>query len=161
MRIERLAEHQWSRLRATRLAALKDAPDAFGSTYEACLAWPPARWQEQLRTLPTFVAVADGTDVGMVRGAEVEHELSLAYLISMWVAPQARRQGVGAALVDAVVDWALSLAKTDLYLDVRHHNQAATALYERKGFHPTGKTTPAPPPNDHLIELQYHRPLRG
>jgi hypothetical protein len=46
MRIERLAEHQWSRLRGTRLTALKDAPDAFGSTYEACVDWPDTRWQE-------------------------------------------------------------------------------------------------------------------
>src|SRR4051794_33558255 len=37
----------WWVLRKTRLRALRDAPDAFASTYRIESAWPPGRWRDQ------------------------------------------------------------------------------------------------------------------
>src|SRR5436190_9375583 len=72
MRLERLSVDKGPRLRAIRLRALLDAPDAFGSTYEEIVARPAESWSKQLADLPTFVAVRDGIDVGMVRCARDE-----------------------------------------------------------------------------------------
>ena len=154
MRLERLDEEGWRRLQAIRLAALKTDPQAFGTTYEGRVAWPEHRWREQLRALPTFVAVLDGADLGMVRAAPSEREDS-AYLISMWVEPNARRRGVGAALVDAVLEWARANSKHRVVLDVREDNAGAIALYTSRGFAPTGKVSREPPPNEHIRESQY------
>jgi hypothetical protein len=64
-----LQSPEWQRLRTIRLRALRDAPDAFGSTLEEANTWSADAWSDQLRTLPTVVAVKDGADVGMARYA--------------------------------------------------------------------------------------------
>jgi GNAT superfamily N-acetyltransferase len=104
--------------------------------------------------MPTFVAVKGDRDVGMVRCSHDESAEETAWLISMWVAPEARRAGVGGALVDAVIDWARSNGVRRLLLDVADHNAAAIALYARKGFKPNGEVSVMPPPREHICEHQ-------
>jgi GNAT superfamily N-acetyltransferase len=149
--VERIGEAAWKRLRAVRLAALAESPDAFGTTHATCSAWLAEQWREQLRLLTTFVAVLEDRDVGMVRAVEHASSPEGAYLISMWVAPQSRRGGIGRALVEAVFDWARSEKRTRLFLDVREHRADAVAFYETLGFRPTGVVTPD---GDH-VERQY------
>lgn len=138
------------RFRAIRLASLQDAPDAFGSTFEETAARPPESWQKQLQDLPTFIAVVDGVDSGVVRGAPQAD--NTAHLISLWVSPNARGMGIGSALIDTVVDWASAKGYVKLILEVGNHNAEAIALYTRKGFKPTGKTGHLPPPRAHILE---------
>ena len=154
VRLERLSAEEGPRLRAIRLRALLDAPDAFGSTFEETSGRPAENWSKQLQDLPTFVAVRDGHDVGMVRCARDDAALETAWLISMWVAPEVRRSGVGGVLVDAVIDWARSSGVNRLLLDVADHNAPAIALYMRKGFEPNGQVSTLPPPREHIHEHQ-------
>src|SRR4051794_38922740 len=93
--IARLSPEEWVRLKTIRLRALADAPAAFGTTVEDASAWPIERWQAQCRTIPTFVAAASGLDVGMVRCVRDVERADTGWLISMWVAPEVRRQNVG------------------------------------------------------------------
>lgn len=154
MDIQRLRNEDWERLRRLRLAALADAPDFFGSTLADAGRLTEADWRAQLDRLATFVAVQAGADVGMARGMADEARRDDAYLISMWVAPVARRRGVGAALIDAVVAWAADSGFTRLLLDVADDNAPAVALYERAGFAATGVTGALPPPRAHIREHQ-------
>ncbi len=154
MEIQRLTPGEAKRLRAIRLRALSNAPDAFGSTFEETAARPPKSWPKQLAELATFVVVLDGYDVGMVRGIRYEGKPGAAILLSMWVAPAVRGKGVGEALIDAVVDWARSEGFVHLLLDVADENAPAVALYARKGFKPTGETSTLPPPREHIREHQ-------
>jgi GNAT superfamily N-acetyltransferase len=142
------------RLRAIRLRALRDAPDAFGTTWEDAAARPPECWDRQLEQLATFVATANGCDLGLVRGVLHDDFSDAAYLISMWVALEARRRGIGSALVDAVVQWARERALNRLFLDVAESNAPAIALYIRKGFVPSGAVGTLPPPREHVREIQ-------
>jgi GNAT superfamily N-acetyltransferase len=148
-------------LRAIRLRALRDAPDAFSSTLEEAAARSSESWTSQVIELPTFVAVSDGVDVGMVRYAQDGTGAETGCLISMWVAPQVRRQGVGGALVDAVVAWARSRGATRLLLDVADANAPAVALYARKGFEPNGQSGALPPPREHIREHRRELTLWG
>ncbi|MGD1855011.1 MAG: GNAT family N-acetyltransferase [Leptolyngbyaceae cyanobacterium] len=148
--IQRLSLDEVERLRAIRLNALQDAPQAFETTFQTAVALPPEDWRQQLQVLPTFVAVINGVDSGMVRGAP--HADGAAYLISLWVAPQARRLGVGQTLIDAVVGWARSEGFARLILEVGEGNGSALSLYTRKGFKPTGQTRNLAPPRDHIKE---------
>jgi ribosomal protein S18 acetylase RimI-like enzyme len=59
----------------------------------------------------------------------------------MWVAPQARRQGVAHVVLDALRSWA-DERRLLLHLDVETANEAARRLYEAYGFRPTGATSP-------------------
>ena len=152
--LEQLRVGEGERLRAIRLRALQDAPDAFGATFEEAAARSLESWNGQLEQFPTFVATANGSDVGLVRCALHDRFQDAGYLISMWVSPDARRQGIGSALVDAVVDWARTRGLNRLFLDVTEMNTAAISLYTRKGFVPNGEVGTLPPPRDHVREIQ-------
>ena len=71
--IEHLSAGDGERLRAIRLRALRDAPDAFGTTLEEAAAQPPESWDRQLEQLATFVATGGGYDLGLVRGTLHDH----------------------------------------------------------------------------------------
>jgi GNAT superfamily N-acetyltransferase len=154
MDIQRLSIDEGLRLRTLRLRALADAPDAFSSTFAEVAAHPLDMWRQQLQEIATFVAVHDGEDVGLVRCASDAQQQDTAWLISMWVAPEARGQGVGNALIDAVIAYARARGASRLLLDVGDHNQQAIALYARKGFQPNGGTGSLPAPRDHMREHQ-------
>ena len=154
LRLKQLTTDERPRLRSIRLRALLDSPEAFGSTLEETAARPAESWSKQLLDLPTFVAINDGLDVGVVRCARDETRVETAWLISMWVAPQARRRGVGGVLVDAVIEWARSNGVTRLLLDVADNNAPAIELYARKGFEPNGEVGTLPPPREYIREHQ-------
>jgi GNAT superfamily N-acetyltransferase len=157
--IERLAAGAGDRLRAIRLRALKDAPEAFGSTFAEAVSRPPESWERQLEQLATFVATSRGCDLGLVRGAFHDQMKDTGYLISMWVAPEARRLGVGSDLVDAVSEWARTQGLDRLLLDAAETNTAAITFYARKGFVPNGVLGKLPPPREHIREIQMALPL--
>ena len=152
--IERLSAGDGERLRSIRLRALRDAPDAFGTTLAEAEAEPRERWDAQLKQGATFVAVAGGCDMGLARGSHHDHLSDTGYLLSMWVAPEARRQGIAQGLIDAVVDWARTERLRCLLLDVAEQNAAARAVYIRKGFLPNGTFSTLPPPREHIREIQ-------
>jgi GNAT superfamily N-acetyltransferase len=152
MEIQRLRRGEGERLRALRLRALRDAPDAFSGTFEEAASRPLSSWGQQLIELPTFVAVLASDDVGMARGGPYQGRPGAAILLSMWVAPEARGRGVGEALLDAVVAWARAEGFARLLLDVADTNTPAVSLYARKGFRPTGATGALPPPREHILE---------
>jgi GNAT superfamily N-acetyltransferase len=152
LHLDRLSPEEGSRFRAIRLRALLEAPDAFGSTFEETAARPMEAWSTPLKDMPTFVGVNSGVDVGMVRCARDETQADTAWVLSMWVAPDVRRTGVGAALVDAVIAWARSSGIRRLLLDVADGNAPAIALYKRQGFEPNGEISRFPPPREHIGE---------
>lgn len=133
VRVERLQPGEGDRWRRIRLQALEEAPYAFGTTYEQAVQWEASRWEQQVVEFATLVAVLEGQDVGVARGA-ANRVREVRELISMWVAPTARRQGIAALLINSVAAWAEASGATALVLDVMASNAAAIALYERNGF---------------------------
>ncbi|MGC5288704.1 GNAT family N-acetyltransferase [Micromonospora sp. DT231] len=143
-----LTPDDWPTWRDLRLAALTEAPGAFGSRLAD---WQgdgdrEQRWRDRL-SIPgarDLVAVLDRRPVGMASGVPTEDPLVLE-LISMWVHPNARGRGVGDRLVDEVACWARQRGADRLRLSVMPDNAAAKALYRRAGFQLTdeqGTLTP-------------------
>ena len=127
----RLAEpDDWADWRLLRQRSLAEDPDAFSSSTTM---WTgdndtEDRWRARLADGPCFIAYEGDRPVGMVAGWVVD---DAAQLTSMWVAPEARRRGIGTALIERVVEWA---AGRPLSLRVMDGNQAAVTAYERQGF---------------------------
>jgi GNAT superfamily N-acetyltransferase len=160
--IERMSPDAWERVRAIRMRALQDSPDAFWVTAEEEAATTVAEWRRRLERLDaaTFVASCDGVDVGLAIGApHHEHEVD-AGLYAMWVAPQARGAGVGVALISAVIQWARAAGHRAVHLDVGDTNAYAVQLYEQVGFVPTSVTASLPPPRAHITEHERILDLR-
>jgi GNAT superfamily N-acetyltransferase len=120
----------WADWRLLRQRSLSEDPGAFSSSTTM---WTgdndtEQRWRDRIADGPCFIAYDDGTPVGMVAGRVVD---GAAELISMWVAPEARRRGIGRALIERVIEWS---AGQPLGLRVMDGNQAAVTAYERHGF---------------------------
>lgn len=151
-------------LRDVRLAALLDAPSAFGSTYAAELVLGAAHWDERARRGATgdddatFVAELDGRLVGLVAAYRPDASDADRELVSMWTAPAVRRIGTGRRLVDAIVDWAAAAGAAAVDLWVTEGNEPAVALYRAAGFVDTGERQ-ALPSDTSLHERRMRRPL--
>lgn len=140
--IRRVDPDDWQLLRATRLAALQDAPEAFESTYADALGFDEARWRQRAERFPTFLAFNGADPVGMAAGYPDEHRPGCRDLISMWVSPAARGRGVAGRLIDAVTEWARADGADELALWVVLGNESALAAYKRAGFVATGEQQP-------------------
>jgi RimJ/RimL family protein N-acetyltransferase len=133
-------------LRALRLEALRDHPEAFGADYEHSAAQPEAEWAEWIAAEQenndkrTFVAVAEDEPAGMagvVRGnwPKTRHG---AHIWGVYVRPAWRGRGLGAALVTAAMDWARGQGVEVVRLAVVTTNAAAVRCYARCGFNVYG-----------------------
>jgi GNAT superfamily N-acetyltransferase len=149
---------EWELLRDVRLAALREAPYAFGSTYAREAPFTEEQWRGRLssRSVTFFAEVPEGVEPAGLAG--VYEEDGMADLVSMWVRPSARGLGVGKALVTAAADWAKARDHDTLYLWVTETNPGAVRLYERCGFIPTGERQPLPSDKS-LQEIRMRREL--
>ncbi|RKN22054.1 GNAT family N-acetyltransferase [Micromonospora musae] len=137
-----LTEGDWKIWRELRLAALTEAPYAFGSQLAD---WQgdgdrEDRWRGRLAIAGAFnvVAMLDGQPVGMASGVPTDRD-GVVELISMYVAPVGRGRGLGDHLLRAVEQWARQVGAGTLRLAVVEGNANASALYLRNGFHDTGE----------------------
>jgi GNAT superfamily N-acetyltransferase len=141
VRVRQATVDDWQVVRDIRLAALREAPYAFGSTYAREMNFDEATWRGRLSNpdSPTFLAF-DGDEAVGIDGVYTENGDRI--LVAMWVAPSARRAGVGAALTKAVCDWVKARGDSRVYLGVAEDNDPARRLYERLGFKMTGHSEP-------------------
>jgi GNAT superfamily N-acetyltransferase len=138
--VERIRPEEGPVLREIRLRSLLDAPEAFGQRYDEADATPDSEWDATARASTDgnrrawFLAraEADGTPIGVVQARRRQPFDCL--LFSMWVAPEARRLGVGTMLIDAVHDWGESWGARRVVLWVLAANEPAMRFYERIGF---------------------------
>jgi ribosomal protein S18 acetylase RimI-like enzyme len=148
--IRRVRRHEADTLKATRLAALEDAPFAFGSTYDAEAAMSDVEWAARARSgadgidRVTFFAVLDDRIVGLIVGFCSDNDRRVVDLVSLWTSPIARRSGAGRMLVGAVVGWARETGASAVELWVTRGNEPAQHLYESAGFFETGDVQPLP-----------------
>ena len=133
-------------LRAVRLRALATDPASFGSTYEREAAFPDQTWAERATRssagddTATLVAIRGDEAVGIVTAFRDGAQRHLFHVFEMWVAPEARREGVGRRLLNAIEGWAASCAGTRAHLSVTDAATAAMRLYESAGYKPDGNS---------------------
>lgn len=122
--------------------------DAAGANQAALLAglharafdrpWSAAEIAKLMENASVFAILsqpADGAD-GFAMGWAVAGD---AELLTVAVIPEARRKGVGAALVSALCAAALLRGAVSLHLEVAEDNAAARGLYRKLGFEDAGR----------------------
>ncbi len=142
MEIRQLGEGDAPAYRDLRLRGLREDPEAFGTTYDGEIARPLAFTVDRLRaqsasdgrfTLGAF----DGALIGVVtvlreESAKMRHRASL---VGMYVAPEARKHGVGRALAEAACARAAQVVGLEqIHLAVVTPNVAAQQLYRTMNF---------------------------
>lgn len=136
--ISRIRPEDWRDLRELRLRSLRDAPEAFGQTNEKASEEPDSEWQSAARASASgdrrawFLASIDDRYVGLVQARRRVPDECLVF--SMWVAPDARRAGVGNLLIEAVASWAQQWGARRIVLWVFGPNEGAQRFYRQIGF---------------------------
>lgn len=120
--------------------------------FPATEAWSARSFATQL-ALPGVFALIDPAG-GMVLARAVAGE---AEILTIGVAPAARRQGVGARLLAAAMDIAAGGGAQEIFLEVSAANPAAQALYRAAGFAEAGRRRAYYPDGSDALLLR--RPL--
>nr|WP_314877227.1 GNAT family N-acetyltransferase [uncultured Pseudomonas sp.] len=134
MDIRATTEMDWVLLKHVRLAALLDAPTAFGVSYETAADYNSDQWKRRASSTETefWLAFQEGKAVGMV-GATVSNSKRFN-LIGMWVEPAARGSGIAKKLVDIVKARSSERGFDGVFLDVAPENTRASRFYLKQGF---------------------------
>lgn len=146
--VRRLGPDDWAVFRDIRLAALADAPDAFGSSLAREQAFTEDVWRQRVSG-PVYVV----EDPGPVSVGGVFDNDGTPHVWGMWTHPDHRCRGHARVILDALIP-----AGTTAQLDVNVTNGGARTVYERYGFVGTGDLEPLRPGSDQQIELMV---LRG
>lgn len=137
MLIRRLLASDALVFQAMRLAALRDSPSAFSSSYEEECDAALATIEANLAARSLFGAFDGAELAGMVgvgrdKGPKLQHK---GYIAAMYVAGEHRGKGAGRRLLDHALAFAEAMdGLRQLTLVVTAGNAPAIALYESVGF---------------------------
>lgn len=118
-------------MKQVRLAALEEAPTAFGSTHASEATRPEAEWVQRASAgsqgsdRASFFAALNDEVVGLVGGYRDEPFSATGQLVSDVGRGSCPKSRVGAALVDAVTAWAIETDATTISLWVTRGNTPA------------------------------------
>lgn len=83
-----------------------------------------------------WVAEENGEVAGFLVGRQVVNDLEI---LNFAVAPDARRHGIGTALLQQALEWGKAFRAERALLEVRESNRGALHFYERHHFRATGR----------------------
>jgi GNAT superfamily N-acetyltransferase len=158
MKIRRAKLGDEPMLRALRLEALTEAPEAFGSTYARELARTTADWQRWFEPGITMILEDGGIARGLIAGVPDREDPASVHLMAMWVHPLLRGSDGANTLVAALLTWARERSAQHMQLMVIASNERALRFYARHGFRPTGHQSTRE--RDGAIEIQMERDLK-
>ena len=151
MELRELRADEGLAYREIRLRALREAPDAFASTFEEESVQPESFWRELIaQTAEAMEAALIAVDRGdgslggttFVRlSSDPPHD---GYVGGMWLDQDLRGQGWGDALLEAGERFAQRLGSRNLELWVSASNPSALRFYERNGYRLTRIEEPQP-----------------
>ena len=156
MMIRRLNRGEADLYRSIRLAALKESPDAFCTTYEDALHRPDARWIAQSDEAAEgpdraiFLAFENAVPVALAALYRDGQRREIGELIQVWVAPDHRGTPIATELMDALFAWAARNAFAEVRAEVFRANPRALRFYEKYGF----RTLEEQPPDDTTILIK-------
>ncbi|MGP9539677.1 GNAT family N-acetyltransferase [Brachybacterium sp. AOP43-C2-M15] len=157
--VHRVGPEDWVSHRDLRLAMLRADPDAFWARADEIAAWDEQRCRSDAAGPRLHLQARRGGEVlggiGLLPEGytpQVPIPEDCVHLVSMWVRPTSRGQGISDRLLDAAAELALELGRPRLLLDVDARNLPAQRFYGRRGFRPTGVTDPRDGTDSHWVE---------
>ncbi|WP_171940484.1 GNAT family N-acetyltransferase [Herbaspirillum rubrisubalbicans] len=148
--VRQISKDDGETLRSIRIAALTDAPYAFGATLEEALAQPLDEFDATAvrhatsETSTSFFLNHEMSVVGTV-GAFIEAASSgQAYICALWLEPNHRGSNGATMLVDEANRWLFTRGVESVNAWVANSNARAAAFYRKFGFTPTARTQRLP-----------------
>lgn len=161
-----LTPEDWERFRDTRLLALKNHQNLFGSTYEKESGYGPEQWQGTLGdTRHGVFGLFDGQDLIGLNAAFTywNDESGKTAILAMWFLKEdCRGRGLFAPFVQNAVDWAKAQGRFErIIVSHRPGNEASRRTNQALGFvytHTERETWPDGETTDHpFYEIRIER----
>jgi RimJ/RimL family protein N-acetyltransferase len=138
--IRRIRTGEADLLKQVRLASLRDAPYAFGATYDLVSQRSEEDWRERAESTAhgndkaTFFVFDDSVLIGMTTLFRTEDQAEIAELVQVWIAPEYRGSSTGRDLMDFVFQWARENNFRRIIAGVTNVNARALKFYIKYGF---------------------------
>ena len=138
--IRRIQAGETDLYKQIRLAALKEAPYAFGSTYDSALERSDESWRAQVESSAqgsdraTFIAFSDNVPIGIAALYRDKEKRDTGELLQVWVRPEFRGTRVIWDLMDEIFQWAAENNFDEVIAGVTKENTRALKLYAKYGF---------------------------
>lgn len=150
--------NEWPEYRGIRLQALRDSPDAFGSTFEAEVLRTDADWSARIAA-----SISSGFDralfafnhdqlCGLVWCKSSSSAHKTVDIFQMWVEPASRGSGASRALLNEALAWAEGMNAHRVRLGVTAADSPAMRLYKAYGFRPEGELQPLREGSDLMVQ---------
>lgn len=133
---------EWPKYKKIRLEALKSDPQAFLNSYEEEAGRTDDDWKNIVElafvgnNTKLLIGIDKNTDEFLaIGGAYAENNLGEWNIVSIYVSPEHRNQGIGRALMEKIID--IMKSREDIRKLVLHANVAqkvAVHLYQSLGF---------------------------
>ncbi|MCY7396288.1 MAG: GNAT family N-acetyltransferase [Nocardioides sp.] len=137
-----LGEDEWQLYRDARLAALRDAPEAFVARFEDEASYDDDRWRERMSHATRIVAERGNEPVGLVCLGLHNEDPETGEVFGLWTAPSVRGQHVARDLVSTARYKAAENDYRLLYFWVVSDNASAIGFAVNFGFRPTSERRP-------------------
>lgn len=143
--IRRIGASEGPVVKSVRLGSLATDPSSFASTYAREAAFAEDEWTDWAvgdasgDEKSTLLAMRMCEPVGLVAAYRDEDERTLFHIVAMWVAPEARRQGIGRRLLSEIEEWIASSGGDCVHLSVADQALPALRLYDAAGYEPDGE----------------------
>ena len=123
-----------------RLATIRDV-DAMAAIEQRAFSdpWPPSAFSDLLAQAYARLTAASDAHGDLCGYCVVLQVLDEGEIANIAVAPEYRRRGVAAQLLDEALSSVSALGVTSVFLEVRLSNDAARGLYASRGFQPVGR----------------------
>ncbi len=136
MKIRCLTSEDWQIWKSFRLAALKDSPQSFASSYEEEVNWSDLDFQEGLNNNAIFGAFMESKLIGSagfyrLTLGKANHK---GVIWGIYTHPDYRGRGVASALIGEIKIHASHLGLIQLHLTSILVNVASLKLYQKLGF---------------------------
>ena len=159
--VRAITADDWSDYRKVRINALKESPQAFGSTWQQEVELPDEDWLARATASESgqfgrgFFAAHSNKICGLAWCLLSDTDPPIAHVYSMWTSPAVRGQGAGRALLQQCMAWAREKGACSLVLSVAKVQAPAIHLYRSHGFYTAGESGFLRPDSD--IETQKMR----
>lgn len=161
--VRALLEDQWSEYRSIRLAALKESPEAFSSSYAEESDRDEPWWRACMLRAHRLLAEREGVPIGVVSVTPSAVEERSADVYGLWVKPTIRNTGIAWRLVEAAREEAIKDGRTHLDYWVGSQNGRAIGFAINFGFRVTSRRRTARVPSEEFgdQEIALALPLTG
>jgi RimJ/RimL family protein N-acetyltransferase len=133
--VRSLGPDEWLTLRDIRLAALRESPDLFLSTYEKEKDYDERKWRAEFTRGCWNVCFLEEKPMGLLGVTpDPDSPADTRYLEYLWVAPSGRRRGVAGHMLKIVLDRLRVVGVRTALIWVLDGNDVAIRLYEQVGF---------------------------